>query len=85
MSSQMHLEFIPGTGLKQTGLRSQNMSTKMHLKLLNFHFFSQSPLFLSSSFSPESYDWGYLNNSLMVQVGSLQHDFISDSQRRSPI
>ncbi|ETE69410.1 Integral membrane protein [Ophiophagus hannah] len=46
---------------------------------------SISPHSIYGSFSPESYDWGYLNNSLMVQVGSLQHDFISDSQRRSPI
>ncbi|XP_015678296.1 integral membrane protein GPR137B [Protobothrops mucrosquamatus] len=46
---------------------------------------SISPHSIYGSFSPETYDWGYLNNSLMVQVGSLQHDFTSESPRRSPI
>ncbi|XP_063162583.1 integral membrane protein GPR137B isoform X3 [Candoia aspera] len=46
---------------------------------------SISPHSIYGSFSPESCDWGYLNNSFMVQVRSLQHDFISESERPSPM
>uniref|UniRef100_A0A8D0E9Y6 G protein-coupled receptor 137B n=1 Tax=Salvator merianae TaxID=96440 RepID=A0A8D0E9Y6_SALMN len=38
-----------------------------------------------SSFSPDYYDWGHQNNSFMAQVGSLQHDYISDTERPSPM
>nr|XP_003215899.2 PREDICTED: integral membrane protein GPR137B [Anolis carolinensis] len=46
---------------------------------------SISPHSIHGSFSPEYYDWGHQSNSFMAHAGSLQHDYISETERPSPV
>ncbi|KAH0622510.1 hypothetical protein JD844_024881 [Phrynosoma platyrhinos] len=46
---------------------------------------SISPHSIHGSFSPDYYDWGHQSNSFMAHVGSLQHDYISETERPSPM
>ncbi|KAJ7342278.1 hypothetical protein JRQ81_010005 [Phrynocephalus forsythii] len=46
---------------------------------------SISPHSIHGSFSPEYYDWGHQSNNFLAPVGSLQHEYVSETERPSPV